>query len=111
MLDAERLRQLGKIGGGEGTRIAGDAGEDHVGHLRPEDLGHLIDGFVGHGSKEQDQGPLAKLFAQGGAQGPGAGGIVRDIDDDLRAVRRGGKALEASRPEGLAGAAGDRSAG
>ena len=107
VLDAERLRQAGKIGGGGGTGIAGDAGEDDVGHLRPEDLGHLVDGFVGHGAKEQHQGTLAELFAEGGAQGPGAGGIVGDVDDDLRAVGGGGKALEASRPEGLAGAAGD----
>ena len=107
MLDAERLRQGGLVRWRQSTGITGGAGENHVRHLRPEDLCNLVHGFVGHGSEEQDQGPFAKLFAEGGAQGPGSGRIVSDVDDDLRALGGGGKALEASRPDGLARTAGD----
>ena len=52
--------------------------------------------------KSSTTGRSPNCSAEGGAQGPGTGGIVGDVENDLRPLRGGGKALEAARPTGLA---------
>ena len=87
-------------------------GDDTVGQ-RKEYFSDFADGFVAHGSENEHQRAFFVGGREGGAQGPGSGGIVGDIEDDLRVLGRSGQDLKAAGPAGFAdatldGGCGDR---
>jgi hypothetical protein len=68
-----------------------------------EDLGHLFEVLVAQTTEEQGTGLRFGELSNRGAQGPGAGGIVGYVEEDVGAFREG-EEFEAAGPSGIANA-------
>ena len=86
------------VGGGEqvfdrgGARV-GDGGDDEVIvaarrvgvfaciEEREKDAGHLAEGFIAQAGKDQGSGLIVGKLGEGGAEGPGSGGVVGDVKE------------------------------
>ena len=106
-------RDVQGVGGGEEVFEAGgsgvvDGGEDDVVVAAfgvsttgveegKENLGHLLEVFVAETTEEEGAGLGFGELGDGGAEGPGAGGVVGDVEEEIRAFREG-KEFEAAGP-------------
>ncbi len=80
------------------SRVAGSGVEEGE-----EDLGHLFEVFVAEAGEEEGSGLGFGELGDGGAEGPGAGGVVGYVEEE-GAVFFEGQKLEAAGPFGVADA-------
>src|ERR1700745_4065299 len=96
-VDRDAPGSLANLRGGRRARIFDVGGDNTVGQ-RKEYFSDFADGFVAHGSENEHQRAFFVGGGKGRAQGPGSGGIVGDIEDDLRVLGRSGQDLKAAGP-------------
>ena len=70
---------------------------------RKQDLRHLVEVLVAQAAEEQGARLCFGKLRNGGAEGPRTGGIVRDIEEEVRSFS-GGDQLQAPGPSGVANA-------
>lgn len=94
----------GAVDGGEDDVVVGTAGG--AVEEGKEDLGHLAEVLVAEAGEEEGAGLGVGEGGDGGAEGPGAGGVVGDVEEEV-----GGLELEAAGPGGVADAGFDGGVG
>jgi len=92
----------GVVDGGEKDLVAAAIGVSTAGvEEGKENLGHLLEVLVAETAEEEGAGLGLGELGDGGPEGPGAGGVVGDVEEEIGAFREG-EEFETAGPFGVA---------